>query len=171
MAKFRKKSVVIEAEQWQGSKESWDKIMAMGLTEWKPGEMGTDTFFIKTKEGLMKASVGDYIIKEPFDKERMFYPCKPDIFEMTYKMEKETKYPESGLTDDEIDLEKVVEEIKFSETTLEGIAILKKYLDKPLDANQLNIDSESKATKSFPMRGTNFPKESGLNFDEIEKNC
>ncbi len=32
----------------------------------------------------MEVSKGDYIIKEPFDKERGFYPCKPDIFKETY---------------------------------------------------------------------------------------
>ncbi len=32
----------------------------------------------------MKATIGDYVIKEPFDKERRYYPCKPDIFDQTY---------------------------------------------------------------------------------------
>jgi len=39
---------------------------------------------IKTSEGDMHANRGDMIIKEPFDKDRMFYPCKPDIFKLTY---------------------------------------------------------------------------------------
>jgi hypothetical protein len=39
---------------------------------------------IKTSEGDMEANIGDYIIKEPFDKVRGFYPCKPDIFKLTY---------------------------------------------------------------------------------------
>lgn len=39
---------------------------------------------IITSEGTMRVSVGDYIIKEPFDKKRKFYPCKPDIFKLTY---------------------------------------------------------------------------------------
>ena len=38
-----------------------------------------------TSEGVMRVDVGDYIIKEPFDKERGFYPCKPDIFKLTYE--------------------------------------------------------------------------------------
>lgn len=33
-------------------------------------------------EGIMKASVGDYIIKGVNGE---FYPCKPDIFEKTYE--------------------------------------------------------------------------------------
>ena len=41
---------------------------------------------IITSEGTMRVSVGDYIIKEPFDKERGFYPCKPDVFRKTYTL-------------------------------------------------------------------------------------
>ena len=37
---------------------------------------------IETLEGTMKADVGDYIIKGV---EGEIYPCKPDIFEKTYK--------------------------------------------------------------------------------------
>ena len=40
---------------------------------------------IITSEGTMRVNIGDYIIKEPFDKERKFYPCKPDIFKQTYE--------------------------------------------------------------------------------------
>jgi len=39
---------------------------------------------IITSEGTMAVNVGDWIIKEPFDKERQFYPCKPYIFAQTY---------------------------------------------------------------------------------------
>lgn len=37
---------------------------------------------IKTLEGVMKASFGDYIIKGVSGE---FYPCKPDIFQKTYE--------------------------------------------------------------------------------------
>ena len=37
---------------------------------------------IKTLEGEMMASTNDYIIKGVKGE---FYPCKPDIFEMTYE--------------------------------------------------------------------------------------
>lgn len=36
---------------------------------------------IETREGIMKANKGDYIIKGI---EGELYPCKPDIFELTY---------------------------------------------------------------------------------------
>ena len=38
--------------------------------------------FIRTLEGDMKISNGDYIIKGVNGE---FYPCKPDIFEKTYE--------------------------------------------------------------------------------------
>lgn len=41
---------------------------------------GTD-IFIRTLEGQMKATVGDYIIR---GLKGEFYPCKPDIFEASY---------------------------------------------------------------------------------------
>jgi hypothetical protein len=45
---------------------------------------GRNQIIIKTYEGNMAANVGDYLIKEPFEKIRGFYPCKPDIFNLTY---------------------------------------------------------------------------------------
>ncbi len=46
------------------------------------------SLLIETKEGVMKTMHGDYIIKEPFPTgDRDFYPCKPDIFLMTYDKE------------------------------------------------------------------------------------
>lgn len=50
-------------EQWLVTKESWDKIMAMGLTKWKPGPMGTGTFFIETSGELIKVTEGDWVVK------------------------------------------------------------------------------------------------------------
>lgn len=80
--KYRKKPVVIEAEKWESSTESFNRILAMGLTKWRAGEMGTGTFTIETLEGTHLASDGDYIIKGVMGE---FYPCKPDIFHMTYE--------------------------------------------------------------------------------------
>lgn len=58
MAKYRKKPVVIEAYQT-------DKVLK-----------------IDTLEGVMTASVGDWIITGINGEQ---YPCKPDIFEKTYE--------------------------------------------------------------------------------------
>lgn len=93
--KFRKKPVVIDAVQWTGTnlfeivelesggrplltcdtaREAWEHyethVAKHGLT-------------IKTLEGVMAASVGDWIIKGV---QGECYPCKPDIFAMTYEV-------------------------------------------------------------------------------------
>lgn len=79
---FRKKPVVIEAIQWDGTKQTWDKIKDMGCKT-KPGEMGSNSFFITTLEGDMHCKLGDWVIKGIKGE---FYPCKPDIFEATYEL-------------------------------------------------------------------------------------
>jgi hypothetical protein len=78
MAQYRKKPVVIEAIQLADEnvdlllKFCGDKIKSHPLTG----------VVIETLEGDMLASKGDYIIKGVKGE---FYPCKPDIFEMTYE--------------------------------------------------------------------------------------
>lgn len=94
--KYRKKPVVIEAVQWTGSNleeikqfVTKDLIYDIDDAAWKVG-MGIPevTIKIKTLEGEMLASVGDYIIKGVGGE---FYPCKPDIFQKTYNCEDENK--------------------------------------------------------------------------------
>lgn len=94
--KYRKKPVEIDAIQWNGNsnKQEIDKFVGKELKT----ELESDTAYIagkgspifslliETKEGVMKAFKGDWIIKEPFPTgDRDFYPCKPDIFELTYE--------------------------------------------------------------------------------------
>ena len=81
--KYRKKPVVIEAIQWDGKNDR--EIMAF----YGGGLCTRESFFeeekfleIPTLEGVLQASVGDYIIKGV---QGEFYPCKPDIFEVTYE--------------------------------------------------------------------------------------
>lgn len=80
MAKYRKKPVVIEAVQFDGTDESCDWIYPQLVNR----EIGRscDKLHIKTLEGVMTANVGDYIIKGVNGE---FYPCKPDIFHKTYE--------------------------------------------------------------------------------------
>lgn len=56
--KFVKKPVVVEAYQTD------------------------EEIYIETLEGLMKADVGDWIIRGVKGE---CYPCKPDVFDMTYE--------------------------------------------------------------------------------------
>lgn len=86
--KFRKKPVEIEAIEftrlnWEEVKEFTNNTAHSLEIERRIG--GKCTCIIPTLEGDMIANEGDWIIKEPFDKIRGFYPCKPDVFGLTYE--------------------------------------------------------------------------------------
>jgi len=76
--KFRKKPVVVEAEQWLGWNLS--ELVLFGLTG--AYIVNNNQLQVPTLEGGHIASVGDWIIKGVHGE---FYPCKPDIFEQTYE--------------------------------------------------------------------------------------
>ena len=79
--KYRKKPVVIEAVQWVGNNLS-DIETFIGRSV----KNKETTIVIRTLEGDMEASIGDYIIKGVNGE---FDPCKPDIFDKTYEEVKE----------------------------------------------------------------------------------
>jgi hypothetical protein len=88
MPQFRKKPVVIEAHQFDGSWDSAQPILEWMLVEW-PIDLSQsrwapqdNTIQIQTLEGIMAASAGDWIIRGVKGE---FYPCKPDIFAATYE--------------------------------------------------------------------------------------
>lgn len=81
MAKFRKKPVVIEAWQNDGSMmPDWVANACCG------GEKipGNGPLFVTTLEGVMEARPGDWLI---LGVKGEVYPCKPDIFAATYDPE------------------------------------------------------------------------------------
>lgn len=85
MPKFRKKPVVVEAVQFQDTPESITEI-----SDWAGEDIAIDYgtpsgrphLYVRTYEGTMHVSLGDWIIKGVAGE---FYPCKPDIFEATYE--------------------------------------------------------------------------------------
>ena len=82
--KYRKKPVVIEAVRYDDTEESIVEIINL-TTQGMDARTITSTssgLRIRTLEGMMNASVGDYIIKGVKGE---LYPCKPDIFEQTYE--------------------------------------------------------------------------------------
>jgi len=93
MPKFRKKPVVIEAIQFNGSNKI-ECIEFTNQTAFARSEKdinGAVKFWvisIPTLEGDMIASPNDWIIKGVNGE---FYPCKPDIFEKTYEPINELK--------------------------------------------------------------------------------
>jgi hypothetical protein len=77
LTKFRKKPCIIDAIQWSGSNQK-EVLSFLGGANWWD-DVGP---IIATLEGEMRADIGDWIIKGVKGE---FYPCKPDIFEMTYE--------------------------------------------------------------------------------------
>ena len=84
--KYRKKPVVVEALQWDGTRAGVDTVRA-----WAP-DLNTislvtnrlnevTSWRIGTLEGLHTVSKFDFIIKGVAGE---YYPCKPDIFRATY---------------------------------------------------------------------------------------
>jgi hypothetical protein len=94
--KYRKKPIVIEAFQMtldrrmdNGEWPIWLHI-AWNMTSGEPGSLFRqnmdaplpDLLCIQTLEGVHVISWGDYIIRGVKGE---LYPCKPDIFHMTYE--------------------------------------------------------------------------------------
>lgn len=78
--KFRKKPVVIEAMYFDGSYQCGKAILAWADETVYRGDLVGLT--IKTLEGVMHVSPGDWVIKGV---QGEFYPCKADIFAATYE--------------------------------------------------------------------------------------
>lgn len=76
--KYRKKPVEIEAIQLTATNEK-EVLEFMGLNL---VQLTGDGIKIETLEGVMQASINDYIIRGI---QGEFYPCKPDIFEDSYE--------------------------------------------------------------------------------------
>ncbi len=82
--KFRKKPVVIEAIQFTDGGVYPQIVKFMGITKctMQINDNLECRLVIPTLEGDHVASQGDWIIKGVKGE---FYPCKADIFEMTYE--------------------------------------------------------------------------------------
>jgi hypothetical protein len=99
MAFYRKRPVVVEAVRFTGivfaenSQYSIHFDTEESLPDWLRRALvdedifvvplDPDFLFIKTLEGLMEASPGDWIVRGVKGE---LYPCKADIFSMTYDL-------------------------------------------------------------------------------------
>lgn len=86
MAKYRKKPIVIDAEQWTGCVAEMPMPPAPHYVlrekkTWRFWEYG-EQWQIKTLGGWLSLSPNDWII---MGIEGEFYSCKPDIFEQIYE--------------------------------------------------------------------------------------
>lgn len=102
MSRYRKKPVEIDAMQWRGSNPTGElRLSGREIVAWvndNGGEaryeqrsgvsgiglsrIGRPSIVVRTLEGWICASPGDYMIRGV---QGEFYPCKPDIFEATYE--------------------------------------------------------------------------------------
>lgn len=96
MAKFRKKPVEIDAWQVPTFEAGAYPISSFNAPQWlleaekdglvrvvlRPAQSDWALIDIETLEGTMTASPGDWIIKGVKGE---LYPCKPDVFAMTYE--------------------------------------------------------------------------------------
>ena len=86
--KWRKKPVVIEAFQWTAdANQEFDpewiiNAIQEGTVSFKEEGYETVSLVIKTLEGDHIATRGDYIIRGVKGE---LYPCKPEIFHLTYE--------------------------------------------------------------------------------------
>ena len=168
--KYRKKPLEVEALQWDGlnQREMYEFLGGDPNDYMKP--IG-DNFFIdhfrvergliiRTSEGDMAANVGDYIIKEPFDKERKYYPCKKEVFEATYElieeisMKESFKQPELVYESEEeinpkdlIVMNECLRMLKLTSKTPELHEATKKFVKEKLNNNDLFNKVVAKMTK------------------------
>ncbi len=77
--KYIKKPVEIEAMEFNDTRGDIDILKELIGKEFISK---VDGYFIKTLEGEMKISQGDFIIRGIKGE---YYPCKPDIFEASYE--------------------------------------------------------------------------------------
>lgn len=76
--KFRTKPCEIEAVQWTGR----NVVEIIRFVKNESAIITNGVLIIKTLEGDMVASTGDYIIRGLRGE---YYPCKPDVFQKKYE--------------------------------------------------------------------------------------
>lgn len=85
--KFRKKPVVIDAFKWEPGVcfpgPEFTGLHSVARIESSTKYPHPDVLSIETPEGIVSASIGDWIIRGVKGE---YYPCKPDIFEATYEV-------------------------------------------------------------------------------------
>lgn len=96
--KYKKKPVVVNAFQMTTKRrennsdwpdwlhKAWNEKEKDAGSLWCVHTKDKDTFFCGTLEGMHKVSINDWIIQGIKGE---IYPCKPDIFELTYEDAKE----------------------------------------------------------------------------------
>lgn len=93
MGRYRKKPLVVEAEQFWPERKPWPEGVKKAVFFTSPGGIELVGYQVETLEGVFRVFPGDWIITEIKPEK---YPCKPEIFEATYEAVQE---PKSGTVD------------------------------------------------------------------------
>lgn len=79
--KYRKKELIEAVQFFDDTKTLCELSELMEEVRVNYEDKKNPKLLIKTPEGIIRASIGDFIIKH---KSGLVYPCKPDTFEKTY---------------------------------------------------------------------------------------
>ena len=82
MKKFRKKPVLVEAEQWLGTEKQKKKLLADGVIMEIPSQDGS--CLVPTLEGNMPCRLNDYIVK---DANCQYGVYDGELFEETFDLD------------------------------------------------------------------------------------
>lgn len=89
--KYTKKPVTIEAVIWDGSADTANRFIGESFgVDWWYLSQGSNSIVIPTLKGNHTGNIGDYIIKGVAGE---FYPCRADIFALTYEPATEQPHP------------------------------------------------------------------------------
>lgn len=87
---YRKKPVIVEAQQFDGTRDEAHRLrrwIGPYATTYKTDEGWVITF--QSREGILRIDQRDWIIKLD---EGKFIPCRPDIFAATYESAEEPRH-------------------------------------------------------------------------------
>ena len=75
MLKYRKKPLIVEAEQWLGDNHP-ENLKRLGLKDRPEG------VFVSTLQGLVRINPGDWLVNAGGD----WYPCNATVFDKTFEL-------------------------------------------------------------------------------------
>lgn len=58
-------TIIVNQIQWDASTTTWQRLFDefnMSFKDWSPGEIGTNSFYLKTAEGKFKVKKGDFVM-------------------------------------------------------------------------------------------------------------
>jgi hypothetical protein len=145
--RYRKKPVVIEAVQYDGNFRCLDIFSINDVGKFIIGtdDAGNPCLKIPTLEGVMIASKGDYVIRGIKGE---YYPCKPDVFEMTYERDEPTI------------IQAPIKNYDAWDEVIDQLGDSNKMIDHVPDVGKMVEDVEKLAEEFYPLNDDLYPNSS-----------